>query len=86
MPYALVIVDKNQSRDAWPEGLDFYAHRLPKEEGVQKTGEGAWLVNLDTDLLVLAQIVRLAHEAHMPYHAVFFDQKPNVCSSSIQGS
>ncbi len=80
MPYALVTVQKTSNR-AWPNGLDFYTHQLPKEEGVQQIAESAWLIRLDTDLLALANIVRLAHEANFPYHAIFLDQKPSVCSS-----
>jgi len=68
------------SGSPWPEGLDFYAHKLPKEEGLQQIAESAWLIFRDTDLLVLAQIVVVVHKAKMPYHALVFDQKPNLLS------
>jgi len=54
MPYALVTIEKSAPRDTWPDGLDFYVHELPKDEGVQQIAESAWLVRLDTDLLALA--------------------------------
>lgn len=79
MPYALVTV-VNKDQRAWPEGLDFHVHKLPKGEGLQQIAESAWLICLDTDLLVLAQIVVAAHKAKMPYHALVFDQKPNLLS------
>ena len=79
MPYALITIEKNNNY-AWPDGLDFYTHRLPKDEGVQQIAESAWLVNLDTDLLVLANLVRLAYEGKFPYHAIFFLEKPALLS------
>lgn len=83
MPYALVTIENKEQR-AWPDGLDFYVHKLPKDEGVQQIAESAWLVRLDTDLLVLANLVRLAHEARLPYHSIFFLQKPDVLSFAFQ--
>ena len=79
MTYALILVEK--PKHGWPEGIDFYAHRLPKEEGIRQIVEGSWLVNLDTDLIVLAQIVVAAQKAKIPYHATFFDQKPSFGSA-----
>ena len=79
MPYALVTIE-NTSRRQWPEGLDFYTHEMPKDEGVQQIAESAWLVNLDTDLLVLANLVRLAYDGKYPYHAIFFPEKPDLLS------
>ena len=81
MPYALITVE-NPSRRPWTTGLSFYTHELSKDEGVQQIAESAWLVNLDTDLLVLANIVKLAHDGKYPYHAIFFQQKPDLLSFS----
>lgn len=80
MPYALVTIEKPVPRNAWPDGLDFYVHKLPKDEGVRQIAESAWLVHLDTDLLALANLVRLAHEANFPHHAIFFSEKPALLS------
>jgi|LakWasMet40_LOW7_FD_contig_123_67_length_2937_multi_4_in_1_out_0_6 hypothetical protein len=82
MPYALVTIEKSAPRDTWPDGLDFYVHELPKDEGVQQIAESAWLVRLDTDLLALANLVRLAHDAKLPCHSIFFLQKPDLLSFS----
>jgi len=82
MSYAIVTVEKSSPQMAWPSGLAFYTEDLPNDEGVIQIAESAWLIRLDTDLLALAQIVRLAHEATLIYHAVFFDQKPTVCSTT----
>ncbi len=82
MPYALVTVEK-ASRQPWPDGLDFYTHELPREEGVLQIAESAWLIRLDTDLLALANIVRIAHDAKLPYHAIFFAQKPDLLSFAL---
>ena len=79
MPYALVTVE-NPSRHQWPDGLDFYTRELPSDEGLKQIAESTWLIRLDTDLLALANIVRLAHEARLPYHAIFFAQKPDLLS------
>lgn len=85
MAYALVIVER--PKHGWPEALEFYARKLPKtgdpepaDQGAIRIAEGSWLVNLDTDLLVLPRIVVAAHEAKMPYHVLVTDQKPNLLS------
>ena len=79
MTYALITVE-NPSRQQWPDGLDFYTRLMPKEAGVQQIAESTWLIRLDTDLLVLANIVRLAHDARLPYHAIFWDRAPDLLS------
>ena len=79
MTYALVIVEK--PKNGWPDGLDFYAHEMPIEEGCRRIHENSWLIRLDTDLLSLANLIRLAHEAKLPSSTLFFDDKPAICSS-----
>lgn len=79
MPYALVTIE-NRDQRTWPDPLDFYVHKLPKEEGTLQIAESAWLICLDTDLIVLARLVVGAHEAKMPYHVFVSEQKPNLLS------
>lgn len=79
MPYALVAVE-NKEQHPWPEGLDFYVHKWPTGEGMTQIAESTWLINLDTDLIVLGQIIVSSHKAGMPCHVLVTDQKPNVCS------
>ena len=86
MSYALVIVERPE--EGWPEAIAFYVHKLPKvgdsekiDEGAIRIAEGSWLVNLDTDVIVLAQIVVAAQRAKTPYHVLVSDQKPNLVSS-----
>ena len=86
MTYALVTIQKPSPQTSWPNGLDFYVRLLPKDEGVRQIAESAWLIRLDTDLLALANLVRLAHEATMPCHALFFDHEPTVCSWPVRPS
>ena len=84
MPYALVVVER--PKHGWPGGLDFYAHEMPTDapenRGIERIEENCWLVDLGTDALVLANLIRLAHEAKLRCHTLFFDQKPAVCISS----
>lgn len=79
MPYAIVSIQK-PPRTPWPDGLDYYARELPIDEGLKQIAEGSWLICLDTDLLVLANLVQLSHKAQFPYHAVFFAEKPDLLS------
>jgi hypothetical protein len=76
MTFALVIVNKSAPRATWPGEMFFYVHEMPTGEGVTRLNEGAWLLNLDTELLALAGIVQTAHSCGLPIRTLFFDQKP----------
>lgn len=80
MTHALITVAKPDGRTAWPDGLDFYTQQLPRGEGLRQIAESCWLIDIDTDLLALANIVTLAHKAKLPVHAIFFDRKPDLVS------
>jgi hypothetical protein len=75
--FALVIVDKAAPRATWPGEMFFFVHEMPSDAGVTRLNEGAWLLDLDTELLILAGIVQTAHSCGLPIQALFFDQKPN---------
>jgi len=79
MTYAILVVDK-PPQQPWPDGLDFYARQLPKDEVVLRLAENAWLIRIDTDLLALSNIVRFAHKAKFPLQAIFLDRKPDLVS------
>lgn len=79
MTYAIVTVE-NTPRREWPDELDFYIHIPPTDKGLRQIAESCWLINIDTDLLALSNIVRTAHKARMPVHAMFFPQKPDLIS------
>ena len=76
MTYALIIVEKPKAQSGWPERLRYYTQEMPNDAGVERIAEGVWLLDLDTELLVLAHLVMGAHEATTPCRALFFDQKP----------
>ena len=81
MTYALVIVDKALNSRSWPDAMHKPLYDMPKVEGVTRLNEGAWLLQLDSSLLFLAGLIRLAHENNLPHHVAFFAEKPSfVCA------
>ena len=64
--------------------MHFYTHEMPKDEGVRQLNESAWLLNLDTDLVVLAKMVSIAHDNKLPHQVLFFDQKPVFATALVE--
>ena len=83
MTYAIAIVDKKSNKSPWPDDMHYYVHEMPTDEGVTRLNEGAWLLNLDTDLLTLSQIVNTARKSGCPVRVLFFDQAPNFSSVMV---
>jgi hypothetical protein len=77
MTFALIIVNKAAPRATWPGEMFYLVHEMPSDAGVTRLNEGAWLLDLDTELLTLAGIVKVAHSCDLPIRALFFDQKPH---------
>lgn len=84
MTYALAIVDKEEPKRPWPDDMRFYVHEMPTDAGVTRLNEGAWLLNLDTELLTLSQIVNTARKSKCPVQVLFFDQKPDFSSVLVE--
>ena len=81
MTYALIIVAQAAGQNAWPEPLHHLLYKMPIPEGVTRLNESAWLVRLDSCLLFLAGVVRLAHESNLPHHVLFFEKEPAFVSA-----
>ena len=60
--------------------MHFHAYVMPTDVGATRLSEGAWLLNLDTELLTLSQMVRAAYEAECPIRVLYFDQKPQFAA------
>ena len=83
MTYALAIVAKNSQKDQWPDAMRFYVHEMPTDAGVTRLNESAWLLNLDTDLLTLSQIVNTARISGCLVQVLFFDQAPKFAAVMV---
>lgn len=51
------------------------------DEGVTRLNEGAWLVRLDSSLLFLSNLIRIAHEEKLPHRVLFFDKEPSFVAT-----
>ena len=81
MKYALIIVAKDNPGNPWPDSMYRVLHKMPSVEGVTRLNESAWLVRLDSSLLFLSTLIRIAHDDKLPHHVLFFDEEPKFLST-----
>jgi hypothetical protein len=54
---------------------------LQKSQDSETLARNLWLLDLNSDMLILSQLISLSRNKELPFRTLFFDQKPVFCLS-----